>query len=191
MLLRSFEELRHGLVTLTNKLFEVDAQSHEHQNILVPLWKKVEWDMTFKQDSWWQSDKCLCFVGEDLKRCLFYPFLVISIVHHLGTLCDSATFQVGISCLALLTPAIPAYQADDMAMVAATILMTFTSLCADFLYIGTVTWDARVCGRFQGVADEACQEREEKRFTGFGNSSAKSEVRLFSFWTNIVHRSSI
>ena len=42
------------------------------------------------------------------------------------------------SCLALLTPAIPAYAAGDMAMLLATLLMTCTSLCADYLYIGTV-----------------------------------------------------
>ena len=35
MLLRSVDELRHGLCTLSRKLFEVDPQSHEHQNTLV------------------------------------------------------------------------------------------------------------------------------------------------------------
>ena len=37
----------------------------------------------------------------------------------------------------LLTPAIPAYYANDWLMVASTFLVTFTSLCADYLYIGT------------------------------------------------------
>ena len=81
MLLRSVDELHHGLRTLSRKLFEVDAQHHEHPNTLV-----------------------------------------------------------GLSCFALLTAAIPAYQANDLAMVAATLLMTFTSLCADYLYIGTAAW---------------------------------------------------
>ncbi|CAK9074742.1 Uncharacterized protein SCF082_LOCUS36346 [Durusdinium trenchii] len=55
--------------------------------------------------------------------------------------------KVGISCLMLLTPAIPAYYANDWLMVASTFLVTFTSLCADYLYIGTV-WNVidRWCG---------------------------------------------
>ncbi len=109
------------------------------------------------------------------------PFLVISIVHHLGTLCDSVTFQVGISCLALLTPAIPAYQADDMAMVAATILMTFTSLCADYLYIGTVTWLVVGLGMvgLEVSGSWGWGLSKKGRFHRFlEHSSAKSEVRL-------------
>lgn len=49
--------------------------------------------------------------------------------------------------MALLTAALPAYYANDMAMVLATLLMTFTSLCADYLFIGTV-WNLidRWCG---------------------------------------------
>ena len=45
---------------------------------------------------------------------------------------------VGISCLALATPAIPAYCAGDLRTVLLTVGMTITSLNADYLYLGTV-----------------------------------------------------
>ena len=45
---------------------------------------------------------------------------------------------VGISCLALATPAIPAYCAGDLPTVFVTLGMTITSLNADYLYLGTV-----------------------------------------------------
>ena len=45
---------------------------------------------------------------------------------------------VGFSCLALSTPAIPAYCAGDLRTVLLTLGMTVTSLNADYLYLGTV-----------------------------------------------------
>ena len=60
-----------------------------------------------------------------------------------------SSFQVGVSCLALLTAALPAYYANDMAMVLATLLMTFTSLCADYLFIGTAAW---IAGSFFSIS---------------------------------------
>ncbi|CAE7664765.1 unnamed protein product [Symbiodinium pilosum] len=45
---------------------------------------------------------------------------------------------VGFSCLALATPAIPAYCVGDLTTVFITLGMTITSLNADYLYLGTV-----------------------------------------------------
>ena len=155
------------------------------------LWKKDEWDTTFKKDSWWQSDKCLCFVGEDLKRCLFYPFLVISIVHHLGTLCDSATFAGGYLVLGVAhtcDSGLPSgwhghggsHHPDDLHILMCRFpLYRHGHLGCKGLWAVSGSWG-------WGLS-----KKEEKRLTGFRNSSAKSEVRLFSFWTNIVHHSSI